>query len=298
MKLGLVVRLWGPQRAGRSDRYEDVRYLALHAEASGFDSIWLEDHLLYRDPDGLTFGIWECWTCLAALAEATERVQLGTLMTCTQFRSPGILAKMATTLDEISNGRFVLGLGAGWDRSEFDTFGIPFDHRADRFEEALQIILPLLRNRAVDFQGRYYRASSCELIPRGPTRGGPPILIAAAQPRMLRLAAQYADCWDIGSFLTQLSAAAEQVAAMRDACREVGRDPSTLQMTAGISVAYPELEPVPAHWGAYLTGTSEMVDMLRGLENLGVSHATFWLFPNTVEAASRLLAAVNVYGSR
>ncbi len=114
----------------------------------------------------------------------------------TKFRNPAILAKMAATLDAISGGRLILGLGAGWHAPEFEAFGIPFDHRVDRFEEALQIIVPLLHTGQVDFQGRYYRTPNCELRPRGPRASGPQILIGAAGPRMLRLAARYADAWN------------------------------------------------------------------------------------------------------
>src|SRR5215469_4876315 len=126
--------------------YETIRAVAQQAEADGFDSIWLADHLLYRDPGAPTRGIWECWTMLAALAEATQRVELGTLVLCNAFRHPAILAKMATTLDEVSHGRLILGLGAGWNEPEYRAFGLPFDHRVDRFEEALQIIRPLLQD--------------------------------------------------------------------------------------------------------------------------------------------------------
>ena len=114
-------------------------------------------------------------------------------MACTGFRNPAILAKMADTLDEVSDGRVVLGLGAGWHEPEYHAFGIPYDHRVGRFEEALAIIVPLLREGRVDFQGQYYQARDCVLAPRGPRAGGPPILIGAQRPRMMALAARYAD---------------------------------------------------------------------------------------------------------
>lgn len=116
--------------------YAETRELALQAEATGFDSIWVFDHLLLRYPGQPTEGVWEGWTVLAALAEATRRVELGTLVSCVPFRAPALLAKMADTLEEVSGGRLILGLGAGWHQLEFDAFGIPFDHKVDRFEEA------------------------------------------------------------------------------------------------------------------------------------------------------------------
>ncbi len=151
MKIGIVLPFAEDPDAGGMPSYATIRERALLAEAAGFDSIWLYDHLLFRFPDQPTVGIWEIWTVLSALAEATERVEIGTVVLCVPFRNPAILAKMADTLDEVSGGRLILGLGAGWNQPEFDAFGIPFDHRAARFEEALQIITPLLREGRVDF---------------------------------------------------------------------------------------------------------------------------------------------------
>jgi alkanesulfonate monooxygenase SsuD/methylene tetrahydromethanopterin reductase-like flavin-dependent oxidoreductase (luciferase family) len=134
-------------------------------------------HLVEAEAD-----VWEGWTMLSALAAATERVELGTLVTCSQFRNPALLAKMAVTVDEISGGRLTFGIGAGWNEPEFRAFGVPLDHRVGRFEEALQIIVPLLRDGHVDFEGQFYSARECELNPRGPRPSGPPILIGAMVP--------------------------------------------------------------------------------------------------------------------
>src|SRR5215467_3076615 len=178
--------------------YDSIRAVAQQAEKDGFDSIWLADHFLYRNPGEPTRGIWECWTLLAALAEATQRVEIGTLVLCNSFRNPAILAKMAVTADEVSHGRLILGVGAGWHQPEYDAFGVPFDHRVDRFEEALQILGPLLKERYVDFVGQYYQARNCEDVPRGPRPDGPPLLLGGEGPRMLKLTAQYADLWNTG----------------------------------------------------------------------------------------------------
>jgi alkanesulfonate monooxygenase SsuD/methylene tetrahydromethanopterin reductase-like flavin-dependent oxidoreductase (luciferase family) len=147
MKIGLMVFLANDRSDNSKRPYDSIRADAQQAEADGFDSIWLADHLLYRNPGQPTRGIWECWTMLAALAEATRRVEIGTLVTPTSFRNPAILAKMATAADEVSHGRLILGVGAGWNEPEYRAFGLPFDHRVDRFEEALQILRPLLRTR-------------------------------------------------------------------------------------------------------------------------------------------------------
>jgi alkanesulfonate monooxygenase SsuD/methylene tetrahydromethanopterin reductase-like flavin-dependent oxidoreductase (luciferase family) len=109
----------------------------------GFDSLWIMDHLLIRWDEQTKQGVWEAWTLLSALAEATQRIELGNLVLCSQFRNPDILARMVFTSNEISNGRYILGLGAGWNKPEFDAFGLPFDHRVSRLEEAVKIINPL-----------------------------------------------------------------------------------------------------------------------------------------------------------
>ena len=133
---------------------------------------------------------------LSALAEATTRIELGTLVMCTAFRNPALLAKMADAVDEVSAGRLILGLGAGWHEPEFSAFGYPFDHLASRFEDALRIVAPLVRGDVVDYQGAYERAVDCVSLPRGPRPDGPPILIGASRPRMLRLTAELADAWN------------------------------------------------------------------------------------------------------
>src|SRR4051794_41450089 len=139
--------------------------MARAAEAAGFDSIWLGDHLLYRGDGRAERGPWEAWTLLAALAAATERVTIGPLVACAGFHPPGLIAKMAATLDEVSGGRFVLGLGAGWNRREFDAFGIPYDRRVSRFEEAFAIIRGMLDGERVSLEGRFHRADDVLLLP-------------------------------------------------------------------------------------------------------------------------------------
>jgi alkanesulfonate monooxygenase SsuD/methylene tetrahydromethanopterin reductase-like flavin-dependent oxidoreductase (luciferase family) len=155
VKIGLMVFLANERESYAKRPYDSIRAVAQQAEKDGFDSIWLADHLLYRNQDETTRGIWECWTMLAALAEATRRVEIGTLVTCNSFRNPAILAKIATAADEVSHGRVIVGIGAGWNEPEYQAFGLPFDHRVGRLEESLQILKPLLREGHVDFAGRY-----------------------------------------------------------------------------------------------------------------------------------------------
>ena len=215
--------------------------LARQAEDVGFDSLWLGDHLLYREPDGTTAGPWEAWTMLAAIAAATSRITLGPLVACTAFHNPAVLAKQAATLDEISGGRFVLGLGAGWNETEFRGFGIPFDHRISRFEEAFTIIRTLLREGSIDYEGRFYQARDCELKPRGPTPGGPPILIGSSGERMLRITAPHVDAWN--AWFADTGNSPHGVPALRDrvdaACAEAGRDPAAIERSVAVLVELP-----------------------------------------------------------
>jgi probable F420-dependent oxidoreductase len=276
--------------------YDTIRAVAQKAETDGFDSIWLPDHFLYRNPGEPTRGIWECWTMLAALAEATRRVELGTLVTCNSFRNPGILAKMATTVDEVSHGRLILGFGAGWNEPEYQAFGVPFDHRVDRFEEALQILKPLLREGHVDFAGKYYQARNCDIVPRGPRSEGPPLLLGSEGPRMLKLTAKYGDFWNTG-YMGKPETIVERIAKIRAACREIGRDPATLGITALIGLWFPDLQAKkPKFFDNPLTGTAqEIAAAMRGYAQLGVKHIMFQCEPYTLEAIRRLTEALQIY---
>jgi probable F420-dependent oxidoreductase len=270
--------------------------MALRMEAANLDSLWLYDHLLYRWPGRATDGIWECWTMLSALATVTQRIQIGTLVACTQFRNPALTAKMAATLDEVSGGRLILGLGAGWHKPEFDAFGFPFDHRVSRFEEAIGIIAPLLREGRVNFSGTYYTAGNCELLPRGPRPGGLPLLVAGAGPRMLRLTAQYADSWNTAWHATpaRVRAAFDE---MRAVCAEVGRDPATLGLTVSVPVACPELGGTSSR-GEYVTGPpSAIAEALQSFEALGAQHVMVEFAPYNARALELFADGVQAFRS-
>src|SRR5215211_254506 len=196
LKVGLILPDTEREMGGETARWSDLVVMARMAEDLGFDSIWNADHLIYRFPDKDVQGPWESWSLLAALAAVTSRVEIGPLVSCTSFRNPALLAKTADTVEEISGGRLILGLGAGWHEPEYIAFGYPFDHRVGRFAEAIRIIAGLLREGRVDFEGTYYQARDCELRPRGPRTSGPPIMIGTTGDRMLRLTAEFADLWN------------------------------------------------------------------------------------------------------
>ena len=291
MKVGLVLPTVGGTDASPLPRYAELRELALQAEDAGFDALWVPDHLM----QGST---WECWSVLAGLAEATNRIEIGPWVRCAHFNNPAILAKMAVAVDEMSGGRLILGLGAGWHQPEFDAFGVAWDHRVDRFEEELQIIVPLVREGTVSFQGRYYQAIDCQILPRGPRPGGPPIFIGAGGPRMMRLAARYADMWCYGYREPAPSTHSELLAGFDTACQEVGRDIGTIEVQDGFPVAYPDLGPVPEGWETIAKRQGQIAAELHRLEALGVHHAVILFAPPSLAALTRLTEEVHAYRGR
>ena len=281
MRIGLflptVETLRGPRWL---PSWTELLELAQLAEQAGFDTLFVPDHLIFRASaywgldDGASRGAWEAWTILAALGVATHRVEIGTFVTASSLRQPGMLAKLASTLDEISGGRLIMGLGSGSHQAEHVAFGYPFDHLASRFDEALQILVPLLREGSVDFSGRYYRAEACELLPRGPRAGGPPIWIAAFGPRLMRLTARWADGF-ITAWHTQPSALAAPFSAMEAACQEVGRDPATITRAIGTFVVLDQAAELRG-----LRGSPEQIaNGLRAFGDAGANHVTVMLTP-------------------
>jgi alkanesulfonate monooxygenase SsuD/methylene tetrahydromethanopterin reductase-like flavin-dependent oxidoreductase (luciferase family) len=264
--------------------------MAATAEGVGFDSLWVGDHLLYRSGNGVR-GPWEAWTLLAALAAVTSTVQLGPLVAATSFHSPAMLAKKAATVDEISDGRLILGLGAGWNRVEYDAFGFPFDRRASRFEEAFTIIRTLLRHGEIDFAGKYYTAQDCELVPR-PRPGGPPLMVGSQGPRVLRATLPYVDMWNgwHAWFGNTPEGLRDMIAMIDSLCREVGRNPSEVSKTAAIMIQCPggsgriygDTEHASA---AAIAGSAEVVaSALLAFATPGLDHVQLVLDPITVES--------------
>jgi probable F420-dependent oxidoreductase len=287
LKVGLELPV--AERRARDDipGWTDIRAMALRAEEVGFDSVWVEDHLLLRPEGQEPQGLWECWSVVAALAAVTSRVEIGAYVACTAFRNPALLAKMADTVDEISGGRLILGLGAGWNETDFTAFGFPFDHIVSRFEEALTIIRTLLREGRIDHTGTYYTARDCELRPRGPRPAGPPILVGANGPRMLDITARMADAWNGASnTASAYTPLRERVDA---ACDAAGRDPASLARTAAVLVDFTSGLGIPSSFNPSrlppLSGTPDQVaSTLRDLAAAGVSHAQITTIPMTIES--------------
>jgi probable F420-dependent oxidoreductase len=275
----------------REVRWPELLDMTRAIEDLGFDSIWVGEHLLYRWPDRPARGPWEAWTLMAGIAAVTSRVEFGPLVACTNFHNPALLAKQAATIDEISGGRFILGLGAGWNETEFRAFGFPYDHRVDRFDEAFTIIRTLLYDGAIDFDGRFYQARDCELLPRGPRSGGPPLLIGSNGPRMLRLTMPYAQAWN--SWFADIGNRPDGVGRLREvvdeACRDVGRDPAEIERTVAVLVQGPgatgRLQGDYAQGGTPpLEGSPEVVaESLRAYARAGISHVQLVLDPITLD---------------
>ena len=271
MKIGIVLDIGEGSLDGRTPAFRDLREMALVAEQVGLDSLWLADHLIYRFPNRAESGPWEALAMLSALAAVTSRITLGTLVVCTSFRPPAMLAKMADALDEISGGRFILGLGAGWYQPEYEAFGYPFDHLASRFDEALQIIVPLLREGHVDFQGQYYQVRNCVLRPRGPSPAGPRILIGARRPRMLQLVARYADAWNT-AWHTDTAVVKERYEPLAQACTAIGRDPATIEITVGTEVRLQTRKDDGSPDNAISGTPEEIAGRLQDFASVGNSH--------------------------
>ncbi len=239
MKIGIVLPMNEADGPG-AGAWNSIRRLALLAEAGGIDSLWVYDHLIFRMAGESEDGIHEAWTLLAALAAVTERAELGTIVLGTGFRPPALTAKMAATLDEVADGRLILGLGTGWHEPEYAAFGYPFDHRAGRFEEALGIITPLLRGERVTFHGRWHDVDDAVLIPPPPRPsrlpGRIPVLVAAKGERVLRMVARHADAWNMAWFGFPDDRSAGRLADLATACEAEGRDPATLEITVGLTI--------------------------------------------------------------
>jgi probable F420-dependent oxidoreductase len=279
----------------REVRWPEMREMVRAAEGVGLDSIWVGDHLLFRDPPLPPRGPWEAWSVLAAVASITQRVELGPLVASVSFHNPAMLAKKAATIEEISGGRLILGLGAGWNEVEYRAFGFPFDHRVDRFEEAFTVIRGLLRDGRVDFAGRFHQARDCLLVPRPPRPGGPPIMVGSTGPRMLRLAAAHADAWN--AWFTTFGNRPEGIEDLRRdvdaACVDVGRDPASLERTVAVLVQVETGEVArrggPQEKAPPIRGSAEEIAAaLRGFAAEGISHVQLVVDPITVAAIERI----------
>jgi alkanesulfonate monooxygenase SsuD/methylene tetrahydromethanopterin reductase-like flavin-dependent oxidoreductase (luciferase family) len=295
MRIGLINQLNGRPNAGTpAPTWMSIHERATAAELAGFEMFVFEDALLYRD-ENATNGVWESVSIAAALAATTERIQLGQSVINAPYRSPAMTAKIAETLDEISGGRYVLGIGAGnTPDSDYEAFGFPIDRRYSRFAEAIQIVHALLKEGAVDFEGEFYSARQAELVLRGPRPQGPPVNIAAGGAKMLRLAVRYGDAWNwwtadetLDGARSRLQPLVQQLDAI---CEEEGRDPSTLERTLDLYTVIPQAFVEDARTAElsleeFVTGTDEEIaEHILGFGDLGFVEVRCDVWPKTVAA--------------
>ena len=260
--------------------------LARRAEAAGYDSIWVGDHLIYDLPDGSTRGPYEAWTTLAAIAAVTERVEIGPLVASTSFHAPAMLAKQAATVDAISQGRLIVGLGAGWNRREYDAFGFTYERRVSRFEEALAIVVPLLREGRTTFHGQFYDLDDCVLDPRPVREGGPPVMLGSNSPRMLSIGLPVVDAWNVWWSIYDNSV--ERFVEVKSAVDAVMPEGRSVSATAAVLVSFPGAEGrlMGETYDARVTRVSpdDLGDHVRGLASAGATHLQLVLDPITAEA--------------
>ncbi len=271
--------------------------MARVAEAIGLDSIWLGDHLMYRyaEADRAPRGPFEAWTTLGALAAVTTRVQIGPLVASLGFHSPVMIAKKAATIDRISNGRLILGIGSGWHEPEYRAYGFPFERRVSRFAEAFTVIRELFSSGTCDFRGEFYTIEGAMLFPTPVQPGGPPLMIGSMGPRMLAITLPHVPMWNAwhADYGNTREGLANLLAAVDRASEKHDRDPATLirtvcplvQMTGGTGrqTAYGTTGPP-------LDGTNpaRLAEELTAYAELGVAHVQLVLDPITADSIAQL----------
>ncbi|MFZ0157468.1 MAG: LLM class flavin-dependent oxidoreductase [Kineosporiaceae bacterium] len=283
--------------------FAELLALARQAEAAGFDSIWLGDHLLYDLPSGPR-GPWEVWTSLAALAAATDRVELGPLVASTSFHAPAMLAKMAATVDAISGGRLILGLGAGWNRREYTAFGFPYDRRVARFAEAFTIIRTLLADGAIDLHGEFYEVTDVVLHPRSPRPGGPPLMVGSIGERMQAITLPHVAAWNVwwSDYGNTAAGFAHQKAVVDERISALGRT-GEVEATCAVLVQLPDgrgrtMGDYPGEEVRPLRGSAEeLADQLRGFADAGAAHVQLVLdpiMPASIDTLAEVLPLLRV----
>lgn len=296
IEIGLVLPMGESFVDGSTARWSQIRELARRAEEIGFDTVWTADELLWQRADGPAQGWWECVAMTAAVAEATSHVKVGTWVISALHRNPGITAKGVETLDEISAGRLVFGLGSGHAGRQAHAFGLPEDHVFGRFKEAVEIIVPLLRQGRADFEGTYHAARKLDHRPVGPRPGRIPIMMGAKGPKMLELAVRHADIWSW--YVEERSDLIEfgpRLEALLAACDAAGRDPATIGRSAGIVVEPTSMTGAADVIGVPLRGTSEEIaDGLRTFRDAGFTQIELLLWPPTLAALEAMVPVVEL----
>jgi alkanesulfonate monooxygenase SsuD/methylene tetrahydromethanopterin reductase-like flavin-dependent oxidoreductase (luciferase family) len=276
-------------------RWPEIERMARLVEDSGFDSIWVGDHMLFEE-SGTLKGPWEAFTQLSAIAAVTSRVEIGPLVAAQPFHEPAILAKQASTVDEVSGGRLTLGLGAGWNRLEFDAYGLPYERRVSRFAEGFEIIRRLLLGETVTFQGEFYDLEGCVLLPPSSRPGGPPLMIGSNSPRMLSIALPHVEWWNswFADFDNDPSRLPTLLSKIDDACELADRDPATLKKSVALLFQMPRGGNRARAVNPIIGGVEAMSEALHETAAAGIDAVQLVLDPidePSVDAMAEVLAS-------
>lgn len=296
LALGLCLPMFARPDDGSKPTWAEIAAMARRAEELGFDTVWTADEILWRVPEWSgPSGWWECLSMTGAVAAHTSSIQVGTWVMSALHHNPGMVVSAAETLDEISDGRFVLGLGAGHSGDGARSFGYPDDRIVSRYAEALEIIVPLIRGRSVTFHGTFHRAADAVVLPRGPRPGAIPLMLGGHSPRTMTLAAKHADIW---SDYARASSLPEEFAPLTEQldriCHEVGRDPASIGRSIGAIVEPGEAKRAEAMgFGVAVTGSTEQItETIAGFADVGVTRVEVFPYPNTFATLEHLAPVI------
>lgn len=295
MGFGVMMPVSEGSAFGPTPTFQDIAGVARHAESLGLDALWFADHLIMQTPpgEGEIRGVWEPYPLMAGVAAVTESIAIGTMVSCLGWRHPAIVAKMVEMIDDISGGRFIFGVGAGWHEPEYEMFGFPWDHRVSRFEDAISIISPLLREGRADYRGEFWQANAAVNAPRGPraAEGGAPVLFGSNGPRMLKLMARFGDAWNT-NWHANAAEAQEKIDVVDRTFEEAGRDPATLVKTVGSNVAFAGATGRRAN---AISGSPQAVaEAFQSFRELGFRHMVVGLDPATNGGLDSLAEAISL----
>ena len=301
LKLGLVLKTMEDPDSKQALRWSDLERNAILAERVGFDTVWIADELQWESEDwDEPIGWWECVAVTGAVAASTETINVGTWVLSALHRNPGLTARIAETLDEISGGRFIFGLGSGHAGRQGEAFGYPPNYTVSRYEEALSIITSLRAKGLASFDGEYHQAKDLILEPRSDSDGSIPLLLGGHAPRMMRLAVENADIWSgFSTISSQPEAFTDMLVAVNQVCGEVGRDPTTLEKSLGVFVASPDTDPPDwmAGFDPIRGSVNEIIDAFARFETIGCTRLEIMAAGDQDETIEGLAPVVEAFKS-
>lgn len=299
LEVGFVLATFEDVVTGSPRRWTDLRGHAQMAEAVGFDTVWVADELQWES-DAWTgaMGWWECVALTSAVAASTTSIDIGTWVLSALHRNPGLTARSVETLDEISGGRFLFGLGAGHAGRQAEAFGFPPNYTVSRYEEALAIITALRGDDPVTFSGSYHQVKDLVMAPRPCGNPSIPLLLGGHAPRTMGLAADHADIWSAFATTSSQPAAFVEMLQRFDAvCAESGRDPATIGRSIGVAVAAPGTDPTGmlANDDPIRGSVDQIVDTVARFADIGVTSVEIMAAGDqeqTIEGLAPVLAAI------